>query len=127
MTVCFLIRPLISLFTLPHYKVGTSWFKNILSAIAEEFACEFIHSYPARLSGLPAIFFQGRPLEVGEFRGSHMIRDLRDVVISVYYYHLWTNEKWAITQIREREADVQKKLAASPRRFFSGFELPGTP
>jgi hypothetical protein len=32
----------------------------------------------------------GRP-----FRGSHMIRDPRDVVVSGYFYHLWTEEKWA--------------------------------
>jgi hypothetical protein len=28
-------------------------------------------------------------------RGSHMIRDPRDVVVSRYFYHLWTVESWA--------------------------------
>jgi len=29
------------------------------------------------------------------FRGTHMIRDPRDVVVSGYFYHLWTHEPWA--------------------------------
>jgi hypothetical protein len=29
------------------------------------------------------------------FRGSHVIRDPRDVIVSGYFYHLWTREKWA--------------------------------
>ncbi|MBS1261133.1 MAG: hypothetical protein MAG453_00454 [Calditrichaeota bacterium] len=31
-----------------------------------------------------------------EFRGSHFIRDPRDMVISAYYYHVWTREPWCI-------------------------------
>jgi hypothetical protein len=30
-----------------------------------------------------------------DFRASHFIRDPRDLVVSGYYYHLWTNEEWA--------------------------------
>lgn len=29
-----------------------------------------------------------------EYRGSHFVRDPRDLVVSGYYYHLWTEEKW---------------------------------
>jgi hypothetical protein len=28
------------------------------------------------------------------YKGSHFIRDPRDLVVSGYYYHLWTKEKW---------------------------------
>ena len=28
--------------------------------------------------------------------GSHMIRDPRDIIISGYFYHLWTKEEWAL-------------------------------
>ena len=33
--------------------------------------------------------------ELGDFVGSHMIRDPRDVIVSGYFYHLWTDEAWA--------------------------------
>ena len=32
---------------------------------------------------------------LGDFVGSHMIRDPRDCVVSGYFYHLWTEEAWA--------------------------------
>jgi hypothetical protein len=28
------------------------------------------------------------------YKGSHFLRDPRDLVVSGYYYHLWTKEKW---------------------------------
>jgi hypothetical protein len=30
-----------------------------------------------------------------EFRGTHMVRDPRDMIVSGYFYHLWTTEDWA--------------------------------
>jgi hypothetical protein len=35
------------------------------------------------------------------FRGSHMIRDPRDVVVSAYFYHLRTTEEWALQPAAE--------------------------
>jgi hypothetical protein len=32
--------------------------------------------------------------ELPHFRGSHMIRDPRDIVVSGYFYHLWAEERW---------------------------------
>lgn len=32
-----------------------------------------------------------------EYRGSHFIRDPRDMVVSGYYYHLWTKEAWCVS------------------------------
>lgn len=31
---------------------------------------------------------------LGEYRGSHFVRDPRDLVVSGYHYHLWTTEPW---------------------------------
>ena len=39
--------------------------------------------------------FHREDLSGREFRGSHMVRDPRDIVVSGYFYHLWTREKWA--------------------------------
>lgn len=32
--------------------------------------------------------------DVPDFRGSHFIRDPRDLIVSGYHYHLWTEEAW---------------------------------
>jgi hypothetical protein len=81
-----------------HHKVATVWFRGVLSAIAREFGLPFgvvTHaSHPDaevllyRNSGL----FDRDRLEF--FRGSHVIRDPRDVVVSGYFYHLWSTEEW---------------------------------
>lgn len=33
--------------------------------------------------------------QLGDFVGSHLIRDPRDAIVSGYFYHLWTEEAWA--------------------------------
>ena len=31
-----------------------------------------------------------------DYRGSHFVRDPRDLIVSGYHYHLWTGEPWCI-------------------------------
>jgi hypothetical protein len=38
--------------------------------------------------------FDHNHLRGREFRGTHMLRDPRDMVVSAYYYHLHTDEAW---------------------------------
>jgi hypothetical protein len=85
-----------------HHKAGTEWFRRVLRALAKSCALPF-----ERCRGGPVgpdtgiAFFRAAQLYHREalsnrvFRGSHMIRDPRDVVVSGYHYHLWTEEKWA--------------------------------
>jgi hypothetical protein len=48
------------------------------------------------------------------YRGAHIIRDPRDLIISGYYYHLWTKEKWAITPIRDIPEDMERIWSLLP-------------
>ncbi|MGH2817503.1 MAG: sulfotransferase domain-containing protein [Actinomycetota bacterium] len=60
------------------------------------------------------------------FRGSHLIRDPRDVVVSGYHYHLWTDEEWVHVPSPEyggmtyqqylRSLDLEAGMAAEIRR-----------
>lgn len=86
-----------------HHKMGTVWMATTLRSIAREFNLTFQQA-PHGLEHPPIdpatdIYFDGHsrfdPSTLREFRGSHMVRDLRDVVISGYHYHLWTDEAWA--------------------------------
>lgn len=86
-----------------HHKMGTVWMATTLRDISKEFGLTFQQA-PHGLDHPPVddrtdIYFDGHtrfdPTTLREFRGSHMVRDLRDVVISGYHYHLWTDEPWA--------------------------------
>jgi hypothetical protein len=84
-----------------HHKAGTVWFRKVLSELRDGYGLHL-----QRCLGEPiepetdiAFFRSGRLfsralLSDRTFRGSHLIRDPRDVVVSGYFYHLWTREKW---------------------------------
>jgi hypothetical protein len=86
-----------------HHKVGTTWFHRVLRAVASEYGLRYERFGPGVTIGESigvAFFEQGREFRrhaIGArpFRGSHLVRDPRDVVVSAYAYHLWTTEPWA--------------------------------
>lgn len=45
-----------------------------------------------RLNNVSGIHFEKFP----PYKGSHFIRDPRDLIVSGYHYHLWTKEAWCI-------------------------------
>jgi len=85
-----------------HHKAGTVWFRRVLWRLAT--ACELrfqsCRGEPVAAATDIAFFrssrlFEAQDLSGRTFRGSHLIRDPRDVVVSGYFYHLWTAERWA--------------------------------
>jgi hypothetical protein len=83
-----------------HHKVGTVWFRNVLNAVAAEYGLRCRDAIGGQLQGrgAPDIildFHSAVDLSgLARVRGSHMIRDPRDVVVSGYFYHLWSRELW---------------------------------
>ncbi len=81
-----------------HHKVGTKWTEDILRAVSEEFGWTFQSCRQHELHWSTDVFMQAHSAFdltlFGEFRGSHIIRDPRDVVISGYHYHLHSSEEW---------------------------------
>lgn len=83
-----------------HHKVGTVWFVQVLKHMSRVTGVPFVrmtrHGWSASLS---SNFYldshsQNRPSPTDTVRGSHMVRDPRDIVVSGYRYHLWSSEKW---------------------------------
>jgi hypothetical protein len=75
---------------------------NVLTAVAQTFGLRF-QSYDASddtvvdadvVLYLHAQHFDRSHLRGQPFRGSHLVRDPRDVVVSGYFYHRWTDEHW---------------------------------
>jgi hypothetical protein len=82
-----------------HHKIGTVWFDKVLLAVCDEFALRYQKCSQAELLPATDVVHQNHSnfdfSSIADYRGSHIIRDLRDVVISGYFYHLWTFEEWA--------------------------------
>ena len=92
-----------------HHKAGTVWFNRVLSTVAMELGIPYAKrtrvDIPPEFPGRPCIFQDTHSLvdfsRLQNYRGSHMIRDPRDLVVSGYCYHLWTKEDWANMPIKD--------------------------
>ena len=82
-----------------HHKTGTVWFSSIFQYICHYHSLNF---YAGKQDGLPLqfdVFFQDHSVfdldSIGvPFRGIHIIRDPRDVIISGSFHHQKSKEKW---------------------------------
>lgn len=94
-------RPLGPVVHFCYHKAGTVWFQRVLRRFAEEAATPFIVLRRERnaLHGAPpGLYFDGHSAvsvpDTPDLRGSHMVRDPRDIVVSGYHYHLRASEAW---------------------------------
>ncbi len=82
-----------------HHRAGSTWFRKILRKVAITYDLVFQFCSQAELENNTDIFVENHtritPSFLPPHTGSHMIRDPRDIVISGYFYHLWTQESWA--------------------------------
>jgi hypothetical protein len=120
-----------------YHKVGTVWFCRILRDIAAEYGMTYDEGATyEQIHGFETNFDTDFFLDLGShvnlnllpnYVGSHMIRDPRDIVISGYFYHLWTSEEWAnIARAEHRgmsyreylnHVDQEEGIAAEIRRM----------
>ncbi len=103
-----------------HHKVGTTWFGSVLADVAAHFGFVFQivpfhrgtlgsdiaeapeNKKPEEVRADVIQFIHARDFDesiLGDrrFRGSHLIRDPRDVAVSGYHYHRWATERWVHT------------------------------
>jgi hypothetical protein len=88
-----------------HHKVGTVWFHSVLGEVSAAYGLRttVVRRRPVRIDGADVAFFEQSRffdrahVDGSPWRGSHLIRDPRDMVVSGYHYHLRTTEEWALT------------------------------
>ena len=84
-----------------YHKMGTVWITRVLEGIARRFDLTVQKVNQRTEPLLPEaniVIANHSDLDLdslGDFVGSHMIRDPRDAIVSGYFYHLWTTEAWA--------------------------------
>lgn len=82
-----------------HHKTGTVWMRDVFRQICEHRGTPFFSGRQRDAPASCAVMFQDHSefdlaaLAV-PFRGLHMIRDPRDVIISGAFYHRHAAEKW---------------------------------
>jgi hypothetical protein len=86
-----------------HHKSGTVWFREVLRSVADPYGLRFQEVDHARepIRSRTDLAFYSQSVnfnrdQLGDrpFRGTHMIRDPRDLAVSGYEYHLVTSEEW---------------------------------
>jgi len=88
-----------------HHKTGSVWLLNIFRRICDEFGLTLYKGMAATLPKEFHVFFRGNShLEAAQvrvpFKGLHMIRDPRDIIVSGCFYHQKSKEEWL--RIKER-------------------------
>jgi len=99
-----------------HHKTGTNWLSAIFRTICDNFNFIMLEGESPVATGRFDIFFQDHSafdenLLKQSFRGLHMIRDPRDVIISGCFYHQHASESWLhIKRKRFGGLSYQEKL-----------------
>jgi hypothetical protein len=100
-----------------HHKAGTFWMYHIFNKICQSYGWKF---YNGKQEDLPkdfAVFFQDHSNKFDldqlglDYRGLHIIRDPRDLIISGCFYHQKSKEVWLHTKRDEFDGlTYQEKL-----------------
>ncbi len=99
-----------------HHKAGTNWLASIFRKASDCYEFEMYEGESPESFGSFDIVFQDHSVFTSSllketFRGVHMIRDPRDVVISGCFYHQRSNEPWLhIKRQRYGGLSYQEKL-----------------
>lgn len=87
------------LFVATHHKVMTTYFTSVLRLLGFglRLPYQWVHTeQPAPKSRLVLSIHSKLDLpRLAPYRGVHVIRDPRDMIVSGYHYHKWTHETWA--------------------------------
>lgn len=82
-----------------HHKAMTTYFKAVLKLLAFGLGVRFEDISKEAPQPKTRVFLSTHSRtpwsEIGPYRGIHVMRDPRDMIVSSYHYHLWTNELWA--------------------------------
>jgi hypothetical protein len=82
-----------------HHKTGTVWMLRIFRAICQKLELEFFYGKQEELPRNFDIFFQEHSrfdldkLQM-KYKGIHLIRDPRDIIVSGCFYHQKSQEQW---------------------------------
>lgn len=97
-----------------HHKSGSTLMHTVFRKVCAEFGWRLQWNFkttPARLPRDVDVLVLGHgQIDLGQmespYRGAHVIRDPRDVVVSGYQYHLYTDEDWCVNEDFDETAPI---------------------
>ena len=101
------------LFVATHHKVMTTYFNAVLRLLSFGLGRKFqrVHIEQPDSQSDVVLSMHGKldlP-KMGQYRGVHIMRDPRDMIVSGYHYHKWTHEEW-VHRPDEDGVSYQQKL-----------------
>lgn len=106
-------------FVATHHKVMTTYFTAVLRplAIALKQPYQKVYTDPFRADARMVLSMHSKLnlTELGRYRGIHVMRDPRDMIVSGYHYHKWTHEDWVHRPDKNGESYQQKLNRADKR------------
>jgi hypothetical protein len=108
------------LFVGTHHKVMTTYFHAVLRLFAFGLRIPFdkVHIEAPKKRARLFLSMQSKidlPA-LGKYRGVHVMRDPRDMIVSSYHYHKWTHESWAHRPDKNGLSYQQKLNKADTRK-----------
>ncbi|WP_172300486.1 sulfotransferase domain-containing protein [Pseudoruegeria sp. HB172150] len=106
-------------FVATHHKVMTTYFTAVLKplSIALKLPYQIVHSEQPDPKSRLVMSMHGKlnlPA-LGKYRGVHVMRDPRDMIVSGYHYHKWTHETW-VHRPDDDGVSYQEKLNRADKR-----------
>ncbi len=96
-----------------HHKVMTTYFSAVLQllgfGLGQRFAKNYTTPPDSRAELVLAMHSRLDLPALAPYRGVHIMRDPRDMIVSGYHYHKWTHEAWA-RRPDENGVSYQQKL-----------------
>jgi hypothetical protein len=119
-----------------HHKAGSTWIRLIAAAVCRELSlryaywhneAQFGHDLASHLEREPVDFFthanaRGRSLNLSQFRGFHVIRDPRDIIVSAYFSHRFSHgtDEWpALIPHRKKLQELPAAAGLQEEVLFS--------
>lgn len=113
-----------------HHKSGSVWISMIMESIAKKHGLKMASINNDPISKYPNdrmlySYTSQSPFDHDNYVGSHMVRDPRDIVVSAYFYHQWSQEGWEKTYNFRNGETYQETLKRLPKCEGIHFEMRG--
>jgi len=101
-----------TMFVAIHHKAMTTYFHAVLKSLGFALGLPFEMAHGGRKTEARLLLFTQSKMDLADlrpYRGVHVMRDPRDMIVSGYHYHKWAHEAW-LHRLDDHGESYQDKL-----------------